>query len=370
MKYLILIIYFFAGSYNISAQDLETRLSISNNIECGVYAENANELIGTYHIFAIDSVTAVLDIWERECGKTEPIMRMRILHDIYLNRFQSEYYINYYEQYFNKYIYRVNTAKRITARSEYEYSKSYFDFTEIDGGFDKHTTALAIALLDKQGKESDAYLLCVLFSNDIKKFNEEAYFKCATKSPITNAIYNSQTNVYSNFRLSCGLGVWVPLGKNESYFNTSLRISLGIHLPISKSWRMDGTLAFVPFVNNESLDFNFEEGRESTKSLKAINFDLGFTRVNQLSKKYTLDTGISIGVNVLGTDIEDPNEEDVTQGITTLDLGAKIGLKRKLASGRSIALQSEIHYAPYNWSSHLESEVGEGYVSVGLAYGF
>ena len=370
MKYLLLIILFVIGLSHLSAQDLEARLQINDKVDCSVYAENSSELIGTYDIFQLDSVKAVLDIWERECGKSEPIMRLQILHDIYQGNFESEGYIDYYDQYVRKYIYRIEAAKRTTVRSNYESSKTYYDHTQIGNGFDKHTLTLAQLLLDQQDEGSDAYLICLLFVNEFEKFKELAYYKSAANTPLLKSLYDSRTGIFSNFRISFGLGAWIPIGNNKNIFGISPMISLGMHQPINRNWRMDGVFTIVPFINNEALDFRFEGKDEVSNSLVALNINMGLTRVNQLSPSLFLDTGFSIGLNILNTGIDNPKEESSDHGITTIDLGAKVALRHKFKKGTSIALQSSINYAPYNWSGNLKSEVGKGYASVGLVYGF
>lgn len=370
MKYFTIITLYFLGLHLTIAQDLESRLGVNDRIECSVYAENSSEIIGTYDILQIDSVVAVLNIWERECGKSEPIMRIQILHDIYFGQFDSGNYKEYYDQYIRKYMYRMEIAERSTAQSNYEHNKSYYDYTQIGNGFDKHTVKLAALLLDRQEVGTDAYLLCLLFSNDFVKFDKAAYKRSTAESPVIDALFNSNTSLFSNIRFSGSLGVWMPLGKNKNRFSVSPMLSVGIHQPISSHWRIDGLFAVVPFVNNQALDFRFEGKNESAKSLVSLNFDVGLTRQNKLSEKSFLDTGFTLGVNVLATDIDNPDEEEATQGVSTIDLGAKVGMRRKLDSDRSIAIQLGIHYAPYNWSGNLTSKVGESYASVGLAYGF
>ena len=77
-----------------------------------------------------------------------------------------------------------------------------------------------------------------------------------------------------------------------------------------------------------------------------------------------------MGLNILNTDLESRKENENDQSLATLDLGVIMALGRKFSSGRSLALQIGLHYAPYNWSANLQSEVGTEYAVVGLAYGF
>ena len=370
MKLIISILIIVLGHTSLSAQDLETRLQKNSKVDCSVYAENSSELIGSYDIEQLDSVTAVLDIWERECGLSEPIMRMRILHDIYFNRFRSEHYTDYYQLYIRKYIYRVEASQRRTYHSNYESSKNYYDHTRIGQGFDHHTFELAKSLLGRQNKESDAYLLCLLFSDDLKMFEEESYKRSASKTPLIKALFDSRRGIFTNFRISGTLGIWLPLGSNQNVFKPSPMITLGFHQLFWDSWRFDGTIALVPFVNNEPLDFRFEGRNQSTSSLVSINLGLGVTRQNQLSKKWFLDTGFSLGIDVLGTDIESSKEDADDHAVAALDIGANIALRYKLKNGRSIALRSSIHHASYDWARSLKSDVGNSFATVGLAYGF
>jgi len=110
MKYKLIVAFILFGILKLNAQDLEEYLRINAKVKCKVYAENASTLIETYDIFQLDSVISVLDVLERECGMSEPVMRLRILHEIYLNQFVSDSYTDYFEQYIRKYKYRYGAA--------------------------------------------------------------------------------------------------------------------------------------------------------------------------------------------------------------------------------------------------------------------
>lgn len=353
----------------MNAQDLETRLQRNDRIDCSVYAENSSALIGSYQIEQFDSVLAVLDIWERECGRSEPVLRLRMLHDIYFGRFQSEDYLDYYKLYIRKYMYRMEVAERSTAKSNYESNKSYYDHTVIGNGFDKHTSALATQLLNAQIQGSDAHLMCLLFSNDFDAFYNTSQYQSSVKTPLIKTLFYSPRRLFSNIKLFGGLGLWIPLGNNKEVFNTSPMITIGAYQPISPRWRMEAFFTLTPFVNNEPLNFKFEGRDNSTSSLLALNMSGGLTRTNRISDKWSLDTGISMGINILGTDIERSSDEESDHSIATFDSGFRLGLSFRTKKDKLVSLQASMHAAPYNLSGNLRSEVGERYVSVGLAFG-
>lgn len=371
MKNVLIAILLIVCTHYGSGQSIKDRLNKST-ATCETVSLNVDKIIRT--IDNIDSLNVLMDIWGNSCGKPEALSRYELLDKIESNELDNNMIVSYLEKYLDYYKYRNDVARKENYKEIYNYSSSYFEYLVPGGNYDQFTSNWASNLISLTKENTDAYLLCLLFSNQLDQFTELTEDGTLRDLQVVQAMSKSpyyERKSDGNFKLE--VSSWIPISRLRNQFNTSPRISLSFGAPIGLDYRAEFKFGFTPFIKNDSLSLTFDEVDYLTDHFLGINFGIVGIREYRINADYHFDILTEISLNALGSNIPDPNgeEDNSTHGIKTFDLGLGFNFKKFIRNTKNtIGWHSSFHFAPYNLDSQLNTPTGNSYLLTGLYVSF
>jgi len=139
---------------------------------CENVAFNSSRLIE--HYFGqknYDSINVVFNRWEEFCGTTEPLFRLKVLHQIQIGKYSEdwidkEYLMNFIYLYLD----RLDYSKQPNAKLIYERYKIPFGYITFNSPFDDLTVIWANSLLEHDNLLPVERAFCLLYSNQTEAF--------------------------------------------------------------------------------------------------------------------------------------------------------------------------------------------------------
>ena len=363
-------------TFNLNAQSdsINYEALFTSMKNCESLSIRAQEILVSFALKDIPKSKLVIDIWEKSCDLTEPSQRLNILLDIANGTFDEYHYTTYYRSFLKDYKDRVVDGIEPNFAALYDSSKSYYYYVPLRGKFDQLTKTLAISLKDKQAQFSTAYLLCVLFSGELGKFNDLVVRDEYNQTAIFKVLFPPEPvdlDKISDFGI--GLGSWFPFGKLSHSFG--INPTIGLNLKINyNSWTYGIEFHFRIPTNKNPFDVKAQDSIYSSSQTFSYNTGFFLARYWPINNKINFEVIGGIGLDGIQTDVKKPyqNEEgnDVFYYITTLNLNTGIGFWYKLTDYRSINLQLRYMYSPYEWDGNLYSHIGNNALLLNAYYSF
>jgi len=354
------------------SQSLEERLS-KEVPTCKTISKNSQHLISTYSISDKDSLQQVIAIWKRECGDIEPIRRLEILMDIYAGTFFYSTHENYIAHELHNFRNRTYTSN-LDSYSD-PYSGNYNDYLNLGGTFDQWTKAVAEdLLLQENDKNSESYLILLLFSEKLDLFYDELYKTEDRDLPLVLE-YKDKLNKsgFLFYKFCVYVGVWNPMGKLKEHFEKSPQLGVGINLDLNNNYSVEIKGMFTRYLNSKELVFEIDDRLESVKSESGITLGINVARSFSLFQdRAFLDIYSGVNVSIIDSGIKEENatKEDGTEGAETINLEIGINFRKIVFKHKSIGVNVALNYAPYNLDSQLKTDVGSLYGQANLFFRF
>ena len=347
-------------------------------INCETIATNSQEIIGNMAKIEFDSIYEILDIWQAKCGNNEPIERMKILLNIQKNTFIDTTCKEYILEYSRIYKNRLEATKESRVKQISDNYKGYFNYVPLGGRFDDFTKEIAQNLLKNSRLSDTEYLLCLLFSNDIERYDEALKSKKYENNFIKKCSESTINNVFNpNFSAGFSTGICLPSGRFSETFKVSPEIGASLGFQLKKTIRLDLVLIVRFPVNDKSYDIQIDGKINSVKSRTCITIGAGITKEIPIKNNFFLDINGGIGVGTMGTDLRNPNNNNANNNNTssyysaeTVDLFTGISLRKKFKTQHSMALNLNYHFAPYNSNKILVTDIGNQFFDLTLSYRF
>jgi len=375
-KITLVIIAFVYCQISFSQTDSAFIEKLNQPIEnCETIATNSQKLISKYSISQKELIKQVLRVWEVACGSTEPIRRVKILLDISENSFSDTAYTSYFNNHIFDYFDRINAAYKEDFKEIYELNKEYFNYVQLRSEFDDWTYNIAQQLKKEQRNGTSAYLMCVLFSEDIKTFDNEisssAYQKSHIRKTMDDAVYNSSQD---NASFVARVGVWMPIGKLGWRFSMSPLIGIGGHFPITKKYSIEMGANFTFWNNNKDIVVYLEDSFQNIKSKYGGTYGLWLHREHSFNNQYFVDGVVGIAYSNMGTGVEksktDEEEATAYYHIGTVDLSIGLNVRKRVFKRHNTGINLVYHFRPYNIDKRLETKLGQHSFSISLFYRF
>jgi len=300
---------------------------------------------------------------------------MYILMDIAASSFNEYRYTEYYESLIKKFIDRTQDAKDKDFKAIYDSSKTYYNYVPLRSEYDNKSQSFALALRDKQNKNTTEYLLCVLLSGDIETFNKLIIKDEYKNTAIFKSFFPEETPDISDIvHIGVGAGVWMPFGTLAHSFNVNPTIGINLRVNVNK-WSYGLEFHFRLPNNKNPFELAALDTIYSVKESFSFNGGFMLSRLVEVNKNFTMEFIGGIGVDNIQTDKKKPdnyNNDEQTQyyNITTLNLNGGIGFWYKLQGRRELGLQFRYMYSPYKWDANLEKSIGANALLVSAYYGF
>jgi hypothetical protein len=338
-------------------------------------ATNSQEIITSYSISQMDSITNILSVWENHCGNNEPIQRIKILLAIKKGEPMDTLLDEYLQ--WNNYKYRNRTEynRYVKSYEAYESNKGYYNYIPLQGKFDAWTAKIAADLLSMLQAGTSEYLACLFFSNKFAQFEIELTSKRYGNNLVVKSIKGIRYEDWNNrLRISLITGLWMPIGKLETTLNPGPQFGIAFGLPVSKTVRLDIALTFAFPSNKKSFDINVENTTKNVNSRYAVFFGGLVTKEYRITENFFFDAIGGVGLGTISTDLKKPqsnnNDKDSFYDLATIDMNIGAGLRRKIFKTGTIALQQSFHFAPYNTDSKLKTDLGNQFMTTSLIYRF
>ncbi len=343
--------------------------------DCETAAARFSQLLSKYTIEQRGAILEILELWEDSCEENELIQRVKILLDISNNSFVDSAYSDYFKDYIFDYFDRINAAYQDDFQDLYNTNKDYFNYVPLRSLFDDWTWNIAKKLKEQQTHGTSAYLMTVLFTEDIKTFENElksdAYQKSYIKKTLDEVIYNSTK---SSVKFVLNSGIWLPTGDMRWTFSMSPVVGFGANIQINKKYCIELGALFAFWVNNKEVMVDIEDSLQSIKSKYGGTYGIWVHRAYSFDNEYFIDAVGGLAYTNFGTGIEKINtdEEEGTSyyHIGTVDLTFGFNVRKRIFVRHDVGVNFSYHFRPYNLDKRLVTKLGKSSFSLSLFYRF
>ncbi|MDO9511137.1 MAG: hypothetical protein Q7J34_05225 [Bacteroidales bacterium] len=343
---------------------------------CEIVSYNCQEDLVKRTIDQDDSIKNILSIWKKYCGEAEPILRIEVLMSIHQSNSFDSSHINYIDQYLSKYQQRVKWSCADQYSQYYETWKGYLDYIPLRGMFDQWTKEIALELISNQKLNSSEYLLCLLFSDSIDRFNNERNRKEHKDCYLSSRMSENQYSFWNDgLTMNVLSGVWIPLGKLSTTFSPSPHFGFSFGAPVTKSLRIDLGVSLNILINDKKFDLYIEDSIQSVNGTMCVTLGVWITKEFVLNKSLFLDISGGVGLGAIDTNRKksqsnNTDSNDNYYGMNTIDVSMGIGIRKKVFDRNSIGIQITYHFAPYELDDILVKRLGNQFSSLALSYRF
>jgi hypothetical protein len=213
MRYLWSIIFLLLMKNGVFSQTSIDRLMVEKVPNCEDISYNCIRLIQKYYeTNRYDSSKIILNYWDIRCGKSEPILRLKILFAIKDGRFTEDVYDSSIIEYLKIYKDRLMVSQYMETYNNYKY---YYGFVPFNSDFDKFTTTLAKTLMKDQRPNTLEYLFCKGYAENPATIFYELQKSDEYRNSKLSDYYYRQVNKYTilpDFGWSIFTGAWIPIG--------------------------------------------------------------------------------------------------------------------------------------------------------------
>lgn len=350
------------------AQSIEEQIYKNEFVNCKVIANNSQKLIASLDFNQRESINQVLQIWQKECGLNEPIGRIQLLFAVQDGKITEEDYLYFYDSQDTKYETRVGYYSKYDAREAYEYNQSYYNNLPLQSALDEWTSAFAQQLISHQKKNTDAYLICLLLTNQFEEYHTQTQKHANKEIPIVKIIQERFSFWESRGSYTFFAGTWIPTGASTTDLGTSPYFGITLGSRVSTRFRLDLAIEFVLW--NKELEFNYDSVPEKSNSF-LVNFGVIPTYETRLSDNYYLDISAKLLISNIDSGIEDPDSQEGSNYSSTVpSVGLGMGLRRKISRDKEIGFQTSINYARYSSARNIDSDLPNSYMNTNVFYRF
>jgi hypothetical protein len=342
-KYLTLLLTTFL-TFQAYSQDVEG-LMTRKYITCYDIINNSNFLIPDYfEKNSMDTVAAIINYWEKHCGISEPLLRIKILLSINADTLNENIYsglpiVNYL----------INYRENKRNENRGYYYVNYYGVPLISNSFDNFTKKLALQLKkEKVNSELNTFFLD-FYSDNFEKIFFRLQDTVLTTSKIKQA-YDKEVSRYINLpegHFSIYSGVWIPNGNISVVGNHPI---IGFQGGLkSRRVLIDGVLEFK-FGNSPNI--YFVEKNDSLYSTTHffggyLALELGYELINYKAHEIDVLTGIGWdGFDALS--IGNTNDPDrLTKSINALNFNIGIGYRNYFKNKSYIGIDVRYNFVNY-----------------------
>ncbi len=341
---------------------------------CETIAGNAHRLIADFYYDNIDSMDAILNLWEEECGAVEPVLRLKILLDILEESYADSNYSLYLRQYIRKYKNRINAAAMDTYFTEYEKYKTYFNYVPLRSRFDRLTRQLARDLFPDQKEGGSPYLLTLLFSDDLDGFERALKSPLYAGNPIREEEERRERARFPwEVDLSLYAGMWSPMGRMTQTVNRNWSLGVLLGSPMSDNTRLDYGIMVNIAGDTRPFEMYVDKATKEARPTLGLTIGLWFTREFRFDNDLAVDAVAGVGFGVLETDLERENrasDESKNYSLNTADFSVGLNVRKKVMKNNSLGLNLSWHLVPYKWDDTLVSDIGNNFARLNLFFRF
>ena len=188
----------------------------------------------------------------KACGKTEPLLRLKIINQIMKGVNSDSLITVYFDIYSNILFNRIADSKELDYGRIYEGNQNYYGYIPLRSNFDNLIIDLATELIPKDYLSKNEKLICMLFSFDTEKYNKSIKKKEFSETEIVQLSKKQKAYYYDPFSYKLMLGGWMPINDPNSTFGLNPQLGVGFGFENNK-FQFDISMDLRVNLNDDDL---------------------------------------------------------------------------------------------------------------------
>lgn len=329
---------------------------------CQTVAIGAQKAIADRALTEVDSINALLAVWEKQCGVNEPIQRAKILVDIYRDWDIAGLYRIYARSYSDDYQERL---RKTPGRLEEK-----FDYVAPGSEFDIWAKRWAAKLLPSVPEKSIEEQFCRFISGEVDTLEYIPEEPLDEADPLNPPRRANEEVLWS----SIGAGAILPISSLRDYVRPSpaITISMGVDFSAQRSVALYLSVGLI--INEQAVSIYALDSLWKTKNPYTLGVGLRFSKGKKLNKAFTANGIVGLGYRNFGTEVDKPlndeGEENGRYAIGTFDASLGLGINWLTKNKRGLGFEAMAHFAPFNIDRKLKTNIGNQFVTLNVFYRF
>jgi hypothetical protein len=365
MKKILLSIVLLFSISTFAQNNIDKELLIQTP-NCESVAYNSSRLIERYfEQKKYDSINVVSTKWEEFCGVTEPLFRIKVLHQIQSKTFSEEwmdksYLLNFIFEYQD----RLKYAKEKNPKQFYESYKVYFGYIPLNSTYDDLTVLWASALLENSDLQPLERAFCLLYSNQTDAFWQMLQDQQIADTKLQE-VYNKQalkTKRMADANIGFLTGVMLPFGNFGDIVGVKAAFGFQFGMKMNKM-QFDMSMLFRSGNTKQGYSVIYQGQPTMTNYYFGpyIGLDIAYELLRH--KRNELDLLLGVGYDAIVS-----IEGDVDNNVDGLELGTanwNLGIGYRLyAKKRKNYLGFQAKYNFVNYLNPGGTDLSGDYVSL------
>ena len=373
---LILSTIFLIFSYSAYSQNIAIdSIQIKSKFQCNEIANNSQYLIINSYSHQFDSILKIATIWSENCGQNECNQRIKILAEIEKGKPVDLQAFEYFLRFKDDFGYRLKISKNKKHKELYEKRKSTFCYIPINETFDTYTKNISKEKTYQLDNRSSAYLLCLLWSQDEKRFKKlvkSRYFRQGEFGRKIDSLF--YTRWMKGVFLTYHGGYWFPLDKMQQTFKPDYELGFSFGRKLRYNIRIDFDFSTKFLRNAKKLEVFYDDTLQTTST--KYGFTGGILLTKQINFNYK--SGIDIRLKAMKTGIS-TNLYRIADNITmdriyytleSYNFSIGLALQHRLFYHNTLFYFIDYNYAPFQKDKRLITNIGSTFLSSGLGFQF
>lgn len=356
------------------AQGLDT-LKFENSREdlpCSEMAKVSAAALPSLRYTDLNDIRSVVADWERSCGVSEPLLRVKILAQIQRGLRCEGLVQKFIPEYYSEFRLRVGDYVPLDI---YDFDPERYGFVPFESPLDTWTEEWALSLIDKLPYGTDEFLACALFTGNVDRF-DELLSSGDFNETLTWRMMDERSKDRWDPLFGGGLhmGYWQPVGPLTSAFGGTIELggSLGSLINRTSGVRVEATLKLRPMVNRDGLYILVGNRFENTRARACFSIGGQVIKSIPLKRGFFIDAGAGVEYISLSTDLTkvqaSPGDEESTYSVNTYNVFSKMAIMKALPNNSRLGVYVTTNYAPFNNDRDLGRAIGDTFLGIGLEY--
>ncbi len=354
-----------SGSHNATAQDIDIESLISKQaLSCSDIAFGATKTIPDLHrTNKVDTLQALLQFWEMQCGITEPMMRYAILWQIETNTFEETWLPGRLLDHLSDHREAIETE----AYANYYFDFSAWEYHAIHPGFNDFTRQMAKNIKQYADLSELERFFVDFYSHDFK----HAMYRLSdgkVAGTRLDSLYNERRQARRNMpSLHRGLyfGAWSPTGQLKTL---GAQPQIGLMFDVTRNQLIYGIYMNLGFGNTTQNYMVYADGEpHQTNHFMQVNIGMmvGVDLLNNPDYSIFLSGGF-------GYDGIDPISmadrlAGIEKHIHSLNLNAGLIYHRRFEEHSVFSIITR--YNIVNYKNIRGTELSGNVITFGMGYG-
>lgn len=341
---------FFVSVTTFAQNNIDRELLIQTP-NCESVAYNSSRLIERYFGQKnYDSIRIVFNRWEEFCGTTEPLFRLKVLHQIQDRTFSEEWMDKeYIMNFIFLYLDRLDYAKEPNAKQVYERYKIPFGYISLNSNFDDLTVVWAISLLEKNDLQPVERAFCMLYSNQTDVFWQMLKDQKLPGTKLQD-VYSEQVLKTKNMiegNMGFMAGMVIPTGNLNDI--VGVKSAFGVQFGLKRN-KLQYDLSMVARGGTAKKEYlvQYHGEPKMTDHFSGAYIGLDLAYELKKSKRHELDFLSGIAYDGFDAVAGDPDNDSKAKTINSVNLNFGVGYRYCGKKVNYIGIQTKYNLVNYN----------------------